>query len=193
MLIPWAYKIGIQGESLTKIQEDACNAGHLLHGLIKCFVLNETAEIDNEFSESQVDAAEEKLDLFKKYWKHRNASLIFCEKPLIDHEEHYTGTPDLVVDCWDGFDINSLRTELWDVKSSKSIYPESYIQVEAYLDLLYACKGIWASPRIIHLPDNGTFDAPDISDETRDSAYKAWECLLPAYRHLHEGLGMDFA
>lgn len=167
------YNLGKQGRHPDSAKQQAMDVGTLSHYLVECFVKGEPAEIDEGFSEKDVLKAESICEAFKQYWGKRKAELVHSELAIIDEVRRYGGTADLIVNTDKGM-------ELWDLKTAKAIWPEYFIQAEAYVELFDED----ATPRIVLISKEGIFDAPDIDDSVRQYAHQCWETLPELYHSL---------
>jgi hypothetical protein len=171
------YNLGKQGRHPDSAKQQALDVGTLAHYLVETFVKRGYPEVDEGYSEKDVLKAEDILEAFKQYWEKRKCSLLHSELAMIDEARRYGGTADLIVNTDRG-------PELWDLKTSKAIWPEYLIQAEAYVDLYVDHDGTKIPPRIVLISKEGIFDAPDIAPEVRRHAQQCWTTLPELYHSL---------
>ena len=128
-LIYWAWDLGMSGIDYRKYADDKGQIGTLTHDMIlshhrKC------SYDTSDYSQKQIDSAE---TCFLKYleWESRLTSIepILLEKSLVSERFQYGGT----------FDFYGLVEGLYtliDYKTSKAIYPDNFLQLSSYQNLL---------------------------------------------------------
>jgi len=79
--------------------------------------------------------------------------------------------------------------ELWDIKTSKAIYDEYWIQLAGYkmlLDQESKFRHMKIQPRVILVTKDGRLDAPDIGEAYFAKARDTWAYLIKMYHRLQE-------
>src|SRR6266446_3742982 len=179
-LLHWAWKQGKLGFPLYKARDQAIDIGHLTHYLIEKYVKGEKPELSNDFAANDVLKAHRLFDMFRSFWDGGGYKLIASELKLIDERKHgYGGTIDILAECPNGI-------ELLDLKTSKEIWPEYYIQVAAYKKLTQGKVMLPSEPkaRIVLITKDEYFDAPDIPEGVITKAGDVWEDLIKVYYNL---------
>ncbi len=116
-LMFWYGKHGT--EKCKKIADDAKDYGSLVHTLIE-----QTAKGQDIKVPDKVKPVMKNFQLITKDWV-----WLDFERVLISKQHRYGGTIDALVE------IDGVRT-LCDVKTSSGVYPEAYLQMSAYRELL---------------------------------------------------------
>lgn len=127
-LVPWANRLGLQGIDCTKYRDEKAEIGTLAHYLIECELKGEKPDT-KDFTENQIDQAENSLIKFYDWMKEHKLEVILSEGQLVSEKYRYGGT----VDCYGKMDE---KFELIDFKTSSGIFPEMIIQLSAYKQLL---------------------------------------------------------
>ena len=123
-LIPWSNKLGLQGIKVGEYVDNLADIGTLAHSMIMAYLKKE--ELDtSEYSQSQIDLAENSFLSYLEWAKGYTITPILIETPLVSEEYRFGGTLDLLAS------INGVNT-LIDFKTGKAIYPEHAVQVAAY-------------------------------------------------------------
>jgi hypothetical protein len=178
-LLNWAYSLGQKGIPMDAGKSYAIDVGNLVHYLIECFAKGTEPDIDPEYSERVRKKAWEIFGQFLEYLDSRKGKIADSELVLVDEDNEYGGTVDLLVN------FPEEPPEFWDIKTSKEIYREHFIQIGAYGLLLEKCTNSPARlPRVVLLPKGGKLYAPDISAHTYQAAQQVWNDLLETYNSL---------
>lgn len=144
VLINWANRIGLEGIQASKYKDDKGEIGTLAHVMITDHLAGKTTDT-SDYSQNQIDQAENSVLSFYEWEKDHKIEPIFVEKPLVSHRFRFGGTCDIYGK------VNGLY-ELIDLKTGSGIYPEFFVQVVSYQHLLiengYGVKRI----RILNIP-----------------------------------------
>lgn len=157
-------------------RDQAASDGTRAHDLFEQYLLGQ----DVERTEQDTDAAwqafqnakawKEGLAIRFEVWPH--------ERPLVDAEMGFAGTPDALARQGD-------EVALADWKTG-GVYPEQVIQMAAYRHLLKVVDGIEVSG--VHLVrfhrEHGDFHHHHYADDALDIGWECFTHLLPLYRHL---------
>ena len=127
-LVPWANRIGLQGIDVKKYVDDKADIGTLAHALIVGELIGEKVDT-SEYSQQQIDAAENACLSFYEWQNKHNLHIVDAEKSLVSEHHKFGGRFDVY-----GL-IDSVR-ELLDFKTGSGIYEEHYYQLGGYLILL---------------------------------------------------------
>jgi len=128
LLVPWANKLGLQGINVRDYVDDKADIGTLVHEMMFCDLKGIDVDCDY-YTKIQIDIA---LNSFKKYleWKKQHTiEPLVLEEPMTSEHYQYGGTIDNY--CL----LDGIPT-LIDYKTCKALYPEHFIQVCAYRQLL---------------------------------------------------------
>ena len=127
-LVTWANRLGLEGIDATQYRDTAAGIGTAIHLMVQCDLQGVKPDL-SEFSESDIDAAENGLLKWYEWKKGKVITPILIETPLVSEQYQYGGTLDLYAEV-DG------SLDLIDLKSGKSVYLEHLIQLGAYVNLL---------------------------------------------------------
>lgn len=127
-LVPWANNLGLQGIDSSKYVDEKARAGTLAHAMCINHLLKEAAP-QEDYTKHEIDQAENSFLKFLPWTDRHKIEVILAEKPLVSEEHQYGGTMDIY-----GF-LDGEPT-LIDLKTSKAIYPEHWIQVAGYSIIL---------------------------------------------------------
>jgi hypothetical protein len=127
-LIPWAYKRGKDGLELYESRDKSADIGTIIHARIMAYFLG--YEIDNfNISPEAWKLSDNSMESFYEWARPRNVKPILVETPLTSEKYRYGGTPDVY-----GEMDNELT--LLDFKTGAGIYPDFFLQLAAYSNLL---------------------------------------------------------
>ena len=181
-LVRWANKLGLEGIDSSKYTDEAAATGTLAHAMIQADL--EGTEIDREqFSPLQVSLAENAVLSWFEWKKQHEIKPLLCEQPFvvdtldnpfIDDMPGYGGT----VDCYCMLD--GIPT-LLDFKTSKSIYPEYFVQLAAYKHLLQAHGNPVEQVRILRVGRDETEGFEERSIADTKWYWIIFKCLLMIY------------
>ena len=128
-LVKWANNLGLQGIDSTKYRDAMADIGTLAHYLIMCHLTAETPNT-NEYSQEQIDKAENCCLSFYEWEKNHPLEPVLIEEPLVSEEFQFGGTVDCCAKC-------NGDLLLVDFKTGKGIYEsEMFPQLAAYRQLL---------------------------------------------------------
>ncbi len=142
-LVIWANRLGLQGIDSSKYKDEMADIGTLAHQMIVDYFKGEKTNTD-EYSKSQIDAAENCLLSFWEWEKGHKIEVIFAETPLVSQEHGFGGT----IDCFCKLDG---QPTLLDFKTGKAIYPEFFYQLAAYEQLLAEAGYLIEITRILRI------------------------------------------
>jgi len=128
-LIKWANRLGLQGIDSDKYRDEMADIGILAHYLTMMHLRKEEPDI-SEYSQANIDKAENCLLSFYAWEKSNPLKPILLEQPLVSERYQYGGTIDLLAK------ING-DLVLIDFKTGKALYSEATYQVAAYKQLLH--------------------------------------------------------
>jgi hypothetical protein len=141
-LVPWAWRLGMQGEDYRKVTQQAADIGTIAHYLIECHIKGEPADPNRlaEFSQVNLAAAQVAYHKFEAWWEEQGLCLFKCRD--MDDELVPTSEVRLVSDtllyggCIDILAVNKRKERLLlDIKTSKAVYDEYRYQLAAYMHL----------------------------------------------------------
>jgi len=127
-LIKWANNLGLKGIDSNKYRDEMADIGTLAHQMIVDY-FNKVETDTSEYSEKQIDLAENCLLSFWNWERGHKIEVIMAEKQLVSTEYGFGGT----IDCYCALDD---QPTLLDFKTGKAIYPEMLYQLAAYKQLL---------------------------------------------------------
>jgi hypothetical protein len=175
-LIPWANKLGLDGINLAEYNKEISGIGTLTHAYIEGFLKHEEVD-DSSMPDSIKEGAKVCFDKFKKWHELHDIEVLATELSLSG--ERFGGTIDAILRI-DG------SVFLMDWKTSKSIYPEYWSQLSAYLKLLNDNK---YEPEIeglaiLQIPkesSNFQFEVVERNCSKIEDAYMYFEACLNLY------------
>ncbi len=127
-LVPWANKLGLNGIDVKKYVDDKADIGTLAHYLVLCHLTGEEPDT-SEYSQKQIDQAENCILSFLDWEKSNPIKPILLETPLVSEVYQFGGTIDIYAD------IRGDKV-LIDLKTGKGIYDNMFYQLAAYYLLL---------------------------------------------------------
>lgn len=142
-LIKWANNLGLQGIDSNKYRDEMADIGTLAHQMIVDY-FNGIETDTSEYSENQINLAENCLLSFWEWEKGHKIEVILAEEALISNEYGYGGT----IDCFCKLD-NQLT--LLDFKTGRAIYDEYFYQLAAYEQLLAEAGYLIEITRILRI------------------------------------------
>ncbi len=123
-LLWWANQMGLEGKSHGEEASDAAEAGTLAHAMIEHQLKGKPAPDTSETPEETVELAETAFKAWERWAAHNDFELVKSEMQLVSEDLLYGGMLDIAM-------IQGLPGIL-DLKSSKGIYPDHWVQVVAY-------------------------------------------------------------
>ncbi|GAI31664.1 unnamed protein product, partial [marine sediment metagenome] len=131
-LIPWAWKLGMQGEDYRKVSDRAANIGTIAHYLVECNLKGITPDL-KDFIPSSIEIAKVAFGNFQEWWQEEHLILVESECQLASESMQCGGTLDCVAQKYFN-PTDLLPGELWlvDIKTSKAVYDEMLYQLAAY-------------------------------------------------------------
>jgi len=160
-LVIWANKLGLQGIDSSKYRDEMGAVGSLVHQMIVDY-FNKVKTDTTDYSESQINLAENCLLSFWEWEKGHEIKVIMAEEQLVSDEFGFGGT----IDCFCELDG---QPTLLDFKTGKALYPEMFYQLAAYSYLLTEGKHPVKAARILRIgrdEDEG-FEERLITDTTK--------------------------
>jgi len=127
-LVPWANRLGLQGIDVRNYVDEKARAGSLAHEMILAYFKGEEADT-SAYNQIEIELAENAFLSFLEWEKGKKLEVIAAEKQLVSEEYKYGGTFDLLARI-DG------KTTLVDFKTGSGIYPEYWLQVAGYGQLI---------------------------------------------------------
>lgn len=127
-LVSWAWNLGISGVDYRKYRDATAEIGTLAHAMIANDLGAEAPDL-SAYSQETIDRAENALISYYEWKKTQSIEPVMIEKPLVSERYRYGGT-------LDGLVYLNGKLTLFDIKTSKAIYPEMLHQLAAYWMLL---------------------------------------------------------
>lgn len=139
-LVPWAWKLGMQGIDYRKVTDKAADIGTVAHYFVECFLRKQQADQEyiDEFSTANIKVAQFAYQQFEEIWKQLDLETF----PVVDKngETVMSAEVQLVSEDWlfGGTIDNMARRKgdgtywLGDVKTSSGVYDEHWLQMAAY-------------------------------------------------------------
>lgn len=124
-LLRWAWKLGRDGKELERTRQVAADIGTIAHGLCEAHLRGMELDTTN-LAQDQLTAAGIGFARFLEWWESLGWSVVHTEHRMVSEAMQVGGTGDVVARRPDG------ALALLDLKTSKAIYPEMYVQVASY-------------------------------------------------------------
>lgn len=179
-LVPWANKMGLKGIDTRKYVDDKADIGTLAHALIIGELMDE--EIDTlDYSQQQIDAAENACLSFYEWQKGHSLLIIEAEKPLVSEIYGFGGKFDI-------YGTIDSKKELLDLKTGSGIWPEHYYQLGGYLLLLEEHNYRIDQIRILNIPrsENENFQEITLSGRMMELSKEMFLDCLSIYNRKKE-------
>jgi len=125
-LIPWAWRLGMQGEDMNKVRDLAADIGTTTHYMAECMFKGQEPDFQHT-TPYVVAAAKKMMPALKAYLANNPAETIASEENVVSERWQFGGCIDWV--CRPK--ATGLVT-IRDIKTSKGIYAEYLIQIAAY-------------------------------------------------------------
>lgn len=177
-LLKWAWELGRDGKELERTRQGAADAGTVAHAMAECHLTGRVLDLSN-IPPDIVTTAARSFGLFREWWDASGYQALHVEKQMVSERLQVGGTLDILAGK-DG------RRALLDLKTSKRIYPEMYIQVATYADIYEELTGEHVDECYIlriGKEDDATIEVKPV--HRRTECVMAFEALANARRLLH--------
>lgn len=175
-LVGWANRLGLQGIDTTKYVDDKADIGTLAHAMVTDKLTN-AATITTDYSQNQIDAAENCALSFWSWEKNNHIEeVFFVERPLVSELHRFGGTLDIYAK------IGGKR-EIIDLKTGSGIYPEHAWQVATLKVLLEENDFPVDGTRIVNIPraESESFAEKIVTARENETGWKIFKHLLAVY------------
>jgi hypothetical protein len=125
-LVPWAWKLGMQGLDYRKTLDQAANIGSIVHDMIDCFHKGTESNTD-AYPLRDVQQAQVAFHNYVEWWTAQGLKCVGSEVGVVSEKHRFGGTIDRVA-----LKISTGKLWLIDTKTSKGIFPEHRYQQAAY-------------------------------------------------------------
>ncbi len=176
-LMRWANKLGLQGIDAGAYTERTARVGSLAHAMISAALLGEDFTAPDAAPE-ELEQARRSLAQFLAWREGHSLRPVHCESAFVSERLRYGGT----VDCYCVLDGEPV---LLDFKTGRSIYPEYFVQLAAYAQLLREQGFPVRELRVLRLGGEG-WEEKSVRESER--WFSVFECLLRVY-YLKKELG----
>lgn len=176
-LVRWANKLGLQGIDAGAYTERTARVGSLAHAMISAALLGEDFAAPDAAPE-ELEQARRSLAQFLAWREGHSLRPVHCESAFVSERLRYGGT----VDCYCVLDGEPV---LLDFKTGRSIYPEYFVQLAAYAQLLREQGFPVQELRVLRLGGEG-WEEKSVRESER--WFSVFECLLRVY-YLKKELG----
>jgi len=143
-LVPWANKMGLKGIDTRKYVDDKADIGTLAHAKIIGELTGQEVDV-TEYSQQQIDAADNACLSFYEWQKKHKLKIIAGEKSLVSNIFKFGGQFDIYGE------IDVIK-ELLDLKTGSGIWEEHYYQLGGYAILLDEHNMPFDQIRILNIP-----------------------------------------
>lgn len=172
-LVTWANRLGLEGIDSTKYRDEAADIGTLAHAMVQAHLQNEDLDLST-YSPAQISLAENSVLSYLEWEKSHTIEPIICEIPLVSEVHRFGGT----VDCY--CKLDGVYT-LLDFKTGKSIYPEYFVQLAAYAELLQEHGYPVEACRILRIGRDETEGFEDRAASSLPEYFSIFQNLLSVY------------
>ena len=176
-LVRSANKLGLQGVVAGAYTERTARVGSLAHAMISAALLGEDFPAPDAAPE-ELEQARLPLGRFLAWREGHSLRPVHCESAFVSERLRYGGT----VDCYCVLDGEPV---LLDFKTGRSIYPEYFVQLAAYAQLLREQGFPVQELRVLRLGGEG-WEEKSVRESER--WFSVFECLLRVY-YLKKELG----
>jgi len=142
-LVKWANNLGLQGIDSNEHVKNLARIGTCAHLMVACEWKGDKPDL-SEFSEQEIDRAENSLISYWNWEKEHKIEPLMVEAPLVSEVFGFGGT----LDCYAL--VDGIPT-LLDLKTSKGIFPEHIMQIAALRNLLQENKMKVTNARILRI------------------------------------------
>ena len=125
-LVPWAWKLGMQGEDMNKVRDMAADIGTAAHYMAECMFKGNKPDFQHT-TPYVVAAAMKMMPDLERYIKANPSKTLASEENVVSEKWQYGGCIDWVC-VPEATGLVTIR----DIKTSKGIYAEYLIQIAAY-------------------------------------------------------------
>lgn len=202
-LVPWAYKIGVEAvhmmgdeeferfrsedfsdalkiaksvQTTTSIRDAAGDRGTAIHDALERYAKHGEVPLPVDFDE----ADQPRITGLAKWIVENRPEYLGAEVRTASLEHRYVGTLDAYVRFEKG--AYSGKLARIDYKTSKSIYPENFVQLEAYEQAEIECGEPESDVRlVVHIPQSGNCTLHESTATFHDFA-----CHVALYRSLKD-------
>ena len=129
MLVKWANNLGLQGIDSTKYVDETAKIGSLVHERIEAFLSGFEVDL-SDYTPNQIEASHNGFGKFMKWYQENNFEAIMTEHQMTSSVHMYGGT----CDC---YGVKDGKYILLDFKTGKAIYDEYFVQLAAYVNMLF--------------------------------------------------------
>jgi hypothetical protein len=179
-LVAWANRMGLDGIDTGKYIHEAGDVGTLAHHIIEQHLRGKAPETDG-FSADQIAMASNAARSFFGWIKEHNVAPKLIEDRLISERYQYGGTID-TFGVVDGID-----SVLWDYKTSNGVWPEHFMQVSGYWNLLHENGHSVKRAVLLRIGRDGSgLEEHVIEREHALREFDKFLCLLRLYQLQHE-------
>ena len=168
-LIRWANNMGLKGIDTTKYVDEKAKAGSLAHAMILADLAGIKPDL-REYTQHELDQAENSYLKFLEWQKKHKLEPIFCEKGFVSERYRYGG----IIDCYCRLDGT---LTMLDFKTGKAIYDEMWFQVAAYGQMLKEMGHPVEEYRILQI---GRDESENSSEQYRKTLDDQFEVFLHA-------------
>lgn len=174
-LISWANRLGLDGTDSAKFIDDTAETGTLAHSIITDVLQGMETDFSN-YDQVQQDAARWCVRSWDAWKSGKEIKPILIEESLLSERYRYGGTMDIFCE------LDGIKT-LIDLKSTNDLWPEHYIQVSGYRQLLQENGHKVDAVRILNIPRSKTaiFREAVLSTEILDKNFEIFTSLLRIY------------
>lgn len=177
-LMRWAYEQGKAGLDFEAVRQQAADTGTVAHALIEAHLRGMDLNVANIAPDMYAQAMRAFLR-WLDWWQREQLRVLHCEYPMVSERWQVGGTGDIFATRPNGSIVYI------DVKSSKAVYAEFFLQCSAYCSMFTETTGQPVDECFIVRTGKAEGDELEVrAVENRESRADAFEALAIARRKL---------
>ena len=153
-LMDWAWRQGLQGKNWRTTRDRAAGGGSDVHNAIEMDIHGEQWQ-PNPHNTDQTDKVYRALEAFRQWKQEEGLVWVATELPMVSAKHKFGGT-------MDGMLRNGDYCQVFDIKTSKSVYEDHILQLGAYSLLWEEVKKLPVNGGLILRVHGGSDDGEEV-------------------------------